>query len=110
MLDAEFKDQPTARLADAIVWSQALFVDATPGDIVTTLMRQAHERGALAEVTADSFGPEVDGAGRPWPSRLTAELAAGTPYWNVLKGLAGRGICTFDLTYPAGDLRLLAVK
>lgn len=43
------------------------FTDATPGQIMSTLIKEAHARGAIREITYD-FNAKTDSAGNLWPT------------------------------------------
>lgn len=81
-------------LEGATVWTDAAFEDATPGEIMRTLIMAAQARGALPMI-ALGFSNAIDSNGDPWAQTIPRGYEASHDLWQVLKGLADGGLCDF---------------
>jgi hypothetical protein len=71
-------------------WSNAkrelIFNADSPGAVAATLLDQAHDRGAMDDITRD-FTTTHDSNGTPWPGLLTAKFSPGVTYTQILNKL-----------------------
>ena len=81
-------------LEGATVWTDAVFEDASPGEIMRTLILAAQARGALPMI-ALGFSNALDSNGDPWAHTIPRGYEASHDLWQVLKGLADGGLCDF---------------
>lgn len=81
-------------LEGATVWEDAAFEDASPGEIMRTLIMAAQARGALPMI-ALGFSNAIDSSGDPWAQTIPRGYEASHDLWQVLKGLADGGLCDF---------------
>lgn len=75
---------------------QREFANASPGQILNTLMGEAQSRGALEGMTW-TFTGSVDSAGVAWPTATLQTIAysPGTHFLEILLGLAEAGLVDF---------------
>lgn len=100
------------RMNEAIVYPNAAdekqethFAAATAGSVMATLMQQAHARGALLDISFDTFTDVTGSNGRPFSKVITMALSPGTRYLQVLSTLVEYGLCDWEVT-PDHRLRL----
>lgn len=74
------------------------FTNATPGQILNTLLSEAQARGALAGISW-TFGAVNDTAGTAWPAgtQQTVGYAPGTSMAQVLQGFADAGLVDYRM-------------
>lgn len=95
-----------AYLEDAIVYPSAYpsptpaghsFVDATPGNIMRTLVARAKEREYLLQIDETSFTGAVTSSGAPWEKTITIGYSNGQTLLQVLLDLVARGVADFKM-------------
>lgn len=95
------------RLTDAVVYpdptdpqgqQEARFSNQTAGQIMTALMVAARARGALLDITFDSFTAATDSNGVRFSTTATLAVSPGSDYLAMLGTLTDVGLCEFEVT------------
>jgi len=95
------------RLTEAVVYpdptdpqgqQEARFSDQTAGQIMSGLMTAARARGALLDISFDSFTAVTDSNGVPFSTTATLAVSPGADYLAMLGTLADVGLCEFEVT------------
>jgi hypothetical protein len=74
---------------------QRQFTNATPGQIMRTLILEAQGRGALPGMAMD-ISNASDSDGEPWATEMTIAYAVGTPLDQVLNAMAEQGVIDWN--------------
>lgn len=76
-----------------------LIVNAdNPGELMTLLLEQAQDRGALTDIVAD-FTPSLDSNGQPWDGVLTAKFSPGSTYTQILDRLVKQHLVEWAIVW-----------
>lgn len=73
------------------------FQNATPGNIIRTLVARGVERGGLAWLDVSQFTGTTTSSGAAWSSTLTNTYANGTNLLQVVQDLSGRNLIDFEM-------------
>lgn len=73
------------------------FTESTAGEIMGTLLQQAHQRGTLLDITYSSFTSATDSNGIPWDLHISLEYKPQVSYLDVLKNLYEQGLCEWQV-------------
>lgn len=73
------------------------FYQASPGDIMRTLLLEAQDRGAAAGIELGDFTASRDSAGNAWPKVATIYYGPGLPIASVLENLVEQGMCDYRM-------------
>lgn len=73
------------------------FYQASPGDIMRTLLLEAQDRGAAAGIELGGFTAAQDSAGNAWPKVATIYYGPGLPIASVLENLVEQGMCDYRM-------------
>lgn len=73
------------------------FYQASPGDIMRTLLLEAQDRGAAAGIELGDFTAARDSAGNAWPKVATIYYGPGLPISSVLENLVEQGMCDYRM-------------
>lgn len=79
------------------------FEDATPGQIIATLIDESKSRGNVPGLVYD-FTATTDSAGRAWPLAFTAEYDLGQDLWSAIDALSRQGV--IDWRFSGRTLQL----
>jgi len=84
---------------------ELFFSAATPGEIMTFLMGQATDRGALTDITL-GFSDTHDSGGTEWPNVVSTKFSPGGGYDKVLGNLVDLGVAEWAITWTGSELQL----
>lgn len=73
------------------------FYQASPGEIMRTLLLEAQDRGAAAGIEVGDFNASRDSAGNAWPKVATIYYGPGLPIGSVLENLVEQGMCDYRM-------------
>ncbi|MGP5484361.1 hypothetical protein ACTXMZ_15400, partial [Brachybacterium alimentarium] len=73
------------------------FYQASPGEIMRTLLLEAHDRGAASGIELGDFNASRDSAGNAWPKVATIYYGPGLPIGSVLENLVEQGMCDYRM-------------
>ena len=73
------------------------FYQASPGEIMRTLLLEAHDRGAASGIELGDFNESRDSAGNAWPKVATIYYGPGLPIGSVLENLVEQGMCDYRM-------------
>lgn len=86
------------------VENESHYYSCTAGTIVSTMMAEAHVRGALSDITYASFSGTLDSAGNSWSKIITLKMTPGTDYLKIMQSLVEAGMC--EVVMVGKDLRI----
>lgn len=73
------------------------FYQASPGEIMRTLLLEAQDRGAAAGIEVGDFTASQDSAGNAWSKVATIYYGPGLPIGSVLENLVEQGMCDYRM-------------
>lgn len=79
------------------------FKNATPADIVVTLLEEAQDRGNVPGIFRN-FSYDADSAGQPWQHRITVQFDVGQDLWSILDALTKQGLCDWRFRWRRFEL------
>ncbi|WP_181276012.1 GDSL-type esterase/lipase family protein [Brevibacterium oceani] len=80
-----------------LVDGKRAFYQATPGQILRTLLLEAQDRGAAQGIEIGGFTASKDTAGNTWSKSATIYYSPGLPIGSVLENLVEQGLCDYRL-------------
>lgn len=84
---AHFADKAKANAEGRIV-----FTDATPGQVMRSVLDENKGRGNITGMVL-TFSNTADSAGLAWPIKLSGEFDLGQDAWSILDTMSRQGLC-----------------
>ena len=73
------------------------FYQASPGEIMRSLLLEAQDRGAAQGIELGAFDAATDSAGTAWSKVATIYYSPGLPIASVLENLVDQGMCDYRM-------------